>query len=223
MKGNSRSKEGKAALKAAVEAVESAALPLVTEITLDNGVVLKLMPVPPFVTQQAVMNLKEPKPPLVDVGKGEGREEENPNDPDYLEEMNAYNVQVIETTTNAMLITGTEIAAIPDGMQSPEDDDWLDRIQFLGIEVERENKWARYVAWLRYYVLSAPSITRIIAELRKSIGLTEEEVDAAVKTFRNRAARRANKRVSPETPGDRDNVPKVAAGSGAGGRGKRGS
>lgn len=223
MTGNNRKTEGAAALKAAVEAVESIAQPLVTEITLDNGVVLKLTPVPPFVAQQAVMNLKEPKPPVVDVGKGDGREEENPNDPNYLEEMNAYNVQVIETTTNAMLITGTEIASIPDGVQSPEDDDWLDRIQFLGIEIERENKWARYIAWLRYYALSGPSIARIIAELRKSVGLTEEEVDAAVKSFRNRAARRADKRLPSEAPGDGDNVPEDAARSGARSRRKRSS
>ncbi len=221
MTGNNRNKEGKAALQAAVEAVEGAVKPLVTEITLDNGVVLKLKPVPPFAAQHAVANLEEPKPPIVDVGKGKDREEENPNDPGYLEKMEAYSREVIETTVNAMLVTGTEIISVPDGVQSPEDDDWLNRIQYLGIEVDGENKWARYVAWLRYCALSGPSLTRIMAELRKSIGLNEEEVDIAVKTFRNRAERRADKRVSPEAPGDGDNVPEGAARGGARGRGKR--
>lgn len=211
MKGNHRNTEGKAALKAAVEAVEGAAQPLVTEITLDNGVVLKLKPVPPFLVRQAAINLKQPKPPVIDVGKGDGREEENPNDPEYLKKLDTYNAEVISASTNAMLLAGTEVLSVPDDMWSLDDDGWLELVEFLEIEVDRENKMARYLAWLRYYALSGPSITRIMAELRKSIGLTEEEVDDAVDSFRNRATRRAAERVSPETPRDRDNVPKSAA------------
>lgn len=223
MTDNHQEPEGQAALEAAVEAVEVAAQPLVTEITLDNGVVLKLKPVPPFLVRQAAINLKQPKPPVIDVGKGEGREEENPNDPDYLEKLDTYNAEVIVASTNAMLLAGTEILSVPDGMWSPDDDGWLDLVDYLDIEVDRENRLARYLAWLRFYALSGPSITRILAELRKSIGATEEEVDSAAASFRNRAARRAAKRVSPEAPRDGDNVPKTPARSRTGGRRKRSS
>jgi hypothetical protein len=195
------------ALESAVEIAEVAEEPLqLDRITLSNGIVLKLKSVPPFLARQAVISLQRPKPPRVFL-EDKGREEENPNDPVYLDELRLYEARSIEVGVNVMLLTGTEVQEIPNGCYGPEDDGWLENLEALDVVVEREKPRARYLAWLRYYALqSTLDITRVTAALGRRVGLSEEEVAASADSFRNRAARRADKRLSAKAARDGNNV-----------------
>ncbi len=58
-------------------------------LTLSNGVVLRLKSVPAFLAAQFTRKIQRPKPPRQFIERL-GREEENPDHPDYLEALEKY-------------------------------------------------------------------------------------------------------------------------------------
>jgi len=187
---------GEQAIEAAAKIVEEVRKPPSNEVTLSNGIVLKLKPVPPFLVRQAVLSHKRPEPPVMFI-KDKEREEVNPNDPAYLRAVEEYEALTSDTALNITLAAGTEVKSIPEGLFSPEDDGWTEILEYAGISTTFwERKLDRYLAWLRYYALGAATdITLVTSALAKGIGLTESEVQAAAESFRNRKARRADNRV----------------------------
>ena len=199
--GNSRK-----AAAAAVAAVEASRRKPPDSLTLSNGIVLRLKPVPPYLVRQATMNVERPKVPTVFIPDKE-RDEENPNDPAYIDALLEYTQDTADAANNAVILAGTEIESVPEGLFWPQDDGWLEVLEFLGVEVERESKLGRYLDWMRFYALSTKSdLSAIWRAQRDRIGLTEEEVGAAAASFPNRAERRRNKRLSSEAAGLGDNV-----------------
>ncbi len=194
------------ALRVAAEVAEEAESPQhdPKTVTLSNGIVLRLKPVPPFLLRQAVTKLTEPKLPKADIGKG--REEDNPDDPAYLAAMMQFNACVIEAVTNVAFVMGTEIETLPPGTCGPEGKDWLEALDVLGVEVD-ERPRGRYLAWLRYYaVTSQGDVLRILTASRTNLGLTEGEVGLAANSFPSRAARRKNNGPSAADAGHGDNL-----------------
>ena len=194
------------ALRVAADVAEEEAAGSVQKgtVTLSNGIVLKLKPVPPFLLRQAVTKLKEPKPPKMDIGKG--REEENPDHPDFLAAKGEYDALVIEAVTNVAFVMGTEAASIPDGLWGPDGDDWLEIPEILGIEVDQRPR-GRYLAWLRYYaVTSQEDVLQILLAMSTKLGLTEEEVGLAAHSFPSGAVRGADNGASTEDAGHGDNI-----------------
>ena len=191
-------KQEEAARKAAVEAVEESQAPQQNSVvTLSNGIKLRLKPVPPFLVRQAAMKLERPKVPMMDIGKG--RDEENPDHPAYLEAMAEYENRSTDAALNVMLAAGTEVVSVPEEVSGPLDDGWLPLMEVLEIEIDLDRPVARYLAWVRYVALAtAADVTVITKAMSKGIGLSEEDVEASAQSFRNRAARRADKR-SPDT------------------------
>jgi len=183
----------KEALEAAAKAVEESEAPQDSVVTLSNGVKLRLKPVPPFLVRQAAMKLERPRVPRMDIGKG--RAEDNPDDPSYLEAVADFENRSTDAALNVMLAAGTEVEFVPDGVPRPESDDWLELMSVLGVEIDIKRPIARYLAWVRYVALgSAADVARITMAMSDGIGLTEEEVKATAESFRNRKARRTNKR-----------------------------
>lgn len=187
-------KSERESIKAAAAAVEeSKETPQNSVVTLSNGVKLKVRPVPPFLIRQAAMKLEKPPVPKMDIGKG--REEENPDDPDYAIALEEWEQNVTDVSVNVMIAAGTELVSVPEDVPGVDDDSWLELLAFLKLEVEIETPLARYLTWMRYVGLATASdITLITGRLSRGIGLSEEEVQATAESFRNRAARRADKR-----------------------------
>lgn len=186
-------KAGGEAIEAAAAAVEEHAKPVNNTLRLTNGIVLKLKSVPPFLIRQAARNLVPPEIPMADVGKG--RVEPNPDDPIYLQKLEEYGQLTTDVGLNVTIAAGTEIQSLPDSIPSPEDDSWLELLGILGVEVDVSRPVARYLAWARYVAITdIKDIALLMGAVSGGIGMTEEEVEATVHSFRNRAARRANKR-----------------------------
>ena len=96
------------------------------------------------------------------------------------------------------MVLGTEVDTIPEGMESPGDDNWIDDLEFCGIEVDRENPRARYLAWLQWYAIkNNDDLQRVMAGSRESAGISEEEVDNSVNSFRRAPVRRADNKRKP--------------------------
>lgn len=156
-----------------------------------TGIVFKLKAVPPLLIMDAQRSLTEPTPPrLPNFDKGEGADaplEENPNDPTYVRELNAYNSQLGELSNAIFLTRGTELISVPEDVESVESEEWSDEVkEFAGLDVPKVGR-RRYYAWLKYVALtSLDDFQGLLTKLTSLGGITQEsDVAEAEKSFRN--------------------------------------
>lgn len=168
-------------------------------LTLSNGVVLRIKPVPLLTVRRAVQSVERPKVPRVLIPE-KGREEENPSDPAYLAAKEAYEAETTERAIDTLLLFGVELESVPKGMDGPDDDGWLRKMKLLGINVDPDNPDERLLTWLRCYaIVSLSDFTALQRAAGKSVGLSEEEVQAAADSFRGGEVRGSDNGPSPET------------------------
>lgn len=154
------------------------------KVELSNGIVLKLRPVPPFAMREAALRIKPPKPPIVLIEE-KGREEPNPNDPDYIEALDQFAQDQAEAISNILILLGTSVESVPPDMCRPEDDDWIDVFNVLGVEIDADNRHQRYLAWMRFYALETQrDIADVVSSCISRSGVTEAEVQRVVASFR---------------------------------------
>ena len=188
------------AIGAAAGAVAEQETPLPTEVTLSSGVRLRCKAVPPFLARKAISRIPRPQPPVVFL-EDKGRQEENPNDPDYLTRLTEWQNMIYEVGTDVLLVAGTSIIDVPTGIYLPEDDGWLSLVEFLGVKIDVSNSHSRYLHWLTCYALETPDdLAKVVTAVGSLTGVSEEEVEAAVKTFRGGEARGTDNGVPSETP-----------------------
>jgi hypothetical protein len=169
------------AFEAAVKAGGDGAL---ATVLLSSGIVLKVRPVPPLAIRQAVMNVERPRVPIVFIEE-KGREEENPDDPGYRDALVEYRIATGMAAMKALLVLGTQVESLPDGLSGPEDDGWLEELQDAGLDIEASSPRARYLAWLQFYALKTnEDLAAAMDGPRKASGITEEDVALAVQSFR---------------------------------------
>jgi hypothetical protein len=124
---------------------------------------------------------KRPKVPVVWIGN-KGRSEENPNDPDFIDALRAWETSGVLSLYDAYLLAGTRIVSVPAGMATMDDPTWLDQMGALGQDVSTPER--RRLAWLRFVAVRDPDN---IATLAKEVGnrtfVREDEVDAAAEAF----------------------------------------
>ena len=190
-----RVKAGGEAFKAAVAAAET--VPPPTELEVRNGVRLKLKPVPPLTVRRAVAHLKRPIVPKADLGKG--RVEDNPGDPEYVAAMEEYGQLAFDAGANVMLALGTEVLHVPDGLEPPESDGWVEQLTAAGFEVDLSTAPARRLSWLSFYAITSETdVVKIVLGVTQLTGTAESEVAAAVESFRSGAVRGSDNGVSAE-------------------------
>ncbi len=156
-------------------------------VDLSTGVKLKIRPVPRHFLYEVSRRFVRPKPPMVDLGKG--RLEENPGDPDYAEALERYLGDVATAGTDAALLFGTEIDHIPEGFLGPDSEEFIDRMEILGLE-RLDSKKARYLYWVKS--TAAPltnDINTLLEELGRLSGVAESDVEDAVTRFRSVTSR----------------------------------
>jgi len=94
-------------------------------VTLSTGVVVRLKPVSSSLVEEMKAAIKMPPVPVVWIEEKE-REEENPNDPRYVEAVEEVQRRRAEAIFDALCIFGVELV---DGL--PEDAGWLKKLRFL--------------------------------------------------------------------------------------------
>lgn len=166
------------------------------DFTLTNGIELTIKPVPPLLLQAVQEEFQQPDPPVVWMEE-KGRDEPNPNDPTYVKEVEALETRQTVATNDLLLAVGTEVKHIPEGYVGPEDDSWIEGVEFAGrltgtdIKVDRDDKVKRYLAWLRFYALeTGPDITLATSLPMSLAGLREGEVQEVMDSFRSIPERR---------------------------------
>lgn len=168
------------------------------EIELSNGIVLSVKPMPPMLLNSVANSIPEPEVPKVYL-EDKGRDEPNPNHPDYLRAVAERNAKVSLATINCILYACTTLKYVPDGMWKVEDDDWLPLAEMANIPFVTTDKVQRYLAWLRVYAIATvDDLSRVQTVPLMLAGITEEEVDEALSSFRSGEGRDADSGVSAE-------------------------
>ena len=171
----------------------------IDRIELANGIVLALKTVPPLLIGDAARRVPQPPIPVVH-SEAKDRDEENPADPQYLQDLVKWRAERDEAGLNVALIMGTEPVTIPDGMYPPSSDEWITEIEatYAAIdmdppEIDRDREAARYLAWCRLYAFSTEyDLVRITAILTSAIAVSEEDVRGIVDSFRDEVRRAAD-------------------------------
>ena len=190
-------------------AVETAKeIPVRNEVTFSNGIILNCKSVPIMTLRYAHQNVSKPKPPIV-RNKDKDRDEEWEGDPTYVHELEEWEEKVGDVGVNVMLMLGTSINLIPEGVDRPEDSGWIDKLTAAGISVKADSEPARYLSWLRLYAIATPQdlvdVSTLVAE--KS-GVLDKDVKASLDSFRSGETGGTDLETSPEErSGDGDSIP----------------
>lgn len=160
-------------------------------ITLSSGVVLKVRPVPPMIL--AKIDQKFPDPPMPMVrDEDRGRDIPNPQDPNYLNAVERNSNDKGSAIIDVLAGLGTLPVSVPEGMYTYDQDDWIEPLEFVGIEVPIKGT-GRYLAWLKYYVIrSGEDLALIAKRSAKSLGVPEEAVADAIAGFQDQQERRTD-------------------------------
>lgn len=161
------------------------------EKTKDNifitqrGVKLHLQKVNAFLIAEAVGKVKFPDVPVVHIEEDD-RDEENPNDPVYIAKLQDANVLRNSTSYNVSIAMGTycERGWVPDGIDYVDGTKWPELMEYAGVDVP-DKRLARYVAWVKYYVLvDHDELNELVTAILTYGGiLQEKEVQEAIETF----------------------------------------
>jgi hypothetical protein len=172
----------KEAMSAAVRAAK--ATKEETTLTTSRGIVFNLVAVPPLLLREAAANVKKPPVPTF-YNEDRGITEENPSHPDYLEALEAYEKTTVDASLDLMVLAGTELETVPEGLSGPRDDGWRRALRLARVEVDWEDEDALYLAWVKFYALTKrEDLDALTKALTRLSGISEEEVQAAAASFR---------------------------------------
>jgi hypothetical protein len=169
-------------------------------IRLSTGVVLEAMQANPNVLIRIMTAQPRPEPPVY-FNKTMGREMENPDDPDYIKRVQAWEMNYNSGMLNALIGLGTKLHTLPKGMEGPYPKT-AKRIQKVNgketiVEEEIEPQWVRdyaslglpiihgspswyYITWVLFKAAVTDKDTNAIGEKVKRLsGVREADVKAA--------------------------------------------
>lgn len=166
----------------AVEVAKTLSLDSSVEVTLSTGYLVILKPVAASLIDEAVAGVKSPTIPTW-FNEAKGRDEENPQDPAYLQRVEDYDRQRGLAAIDAMVMFGVELV---DGVP---DDDWIKKLKFLEkhgrLDLKAYNLKDDFEAeflFKRYVAMSAEDL----AVLSQISGVNQEDVAEAIKSFRRK-------------------------------------
>lgn len=166
-------------------AADEAKKPQDHTITLSTGVVLRGKQAPPLTLVQVMASKPRPDPPTY-MNEKMGRLMENPDDPVYIERLQAWQMENSNKMLNALILLGTELVSVPKKFPGPESNSWLEEYSLLEIPMFPSNESWRYLTWIKFK--AAPEVTdldRIKEIVGKLSGIKETDVRAA-ETFPGR-------------------------------------
>lgn len=188
---------------------------------LESGVKLRFHKFSPLLLNQIAQTIgeNEPKPPMV-FDENKEREEENPNDPDYVAAKTRWAAATSVRLLRALVSAGTNLESKPDDMMAADSDDFETFMELVEIPISGSAQ-GRYTQWVMYVALTSPEdMNNLNIELMRLAGAREEDVAEAQALFRSIEERLADNGASPKrSRRDRRAVrtPRRRAGSGDGG------
>lgn len=193
---------------------------------MSTGVVFRLRQPAIWAIQaiQRQMAGQAPKVPVIFI-ESKGREEENESDPDYQNALALHRADLTERLYDAVLVTGSEVVSVPDGIPAHDSSEFRDLLDTMGFALDA-NMQRRYVQWVKY--IAAPDLAecadKLFSPLLRLMGTREDDVADAIDVFRSGEERGSDSAGSNQTNGNNGNrVPQAPAGASATVRGTGGS
>ncbi len=180
-----------------------------------TGVKLRIKTPSALIIQEALkgINTNEPTVPMV-YSESKGRDEPNPNDPDYLVAKQRWQMEAGIRGLKALIPTGTELVSKPGDLTGHDAPEFADLMASMGIEPATGN-FTRYVQWVMFVACAADDLNELGTLIMRRMGVSEEDVAEAIATFRGSQGRRAdNGDAPPGRSGDGDNLRAPDAGPG---------
>lgn len=145
-------------------------------VRLSSGVVLKAKQANPNILIRIMTASPRPKPPVY-MNVQMGREMENPDHPDYIEQVKAWEMSYNNGMLNALVALGTEVYSIPKKFPKPEDNNWIEDYKALGLPANPNSEAWRYITWVLFKAAPLDTDTKLIMEKVKSFsGVKEADV-----------------------------------------------
>ena len=149
------------------------------EVILSTGVVLRAVKVNPIMLIRVMTRFARPKPPVV-FDKIMGRDMENPDDPDYISQVKAWDEERNTMVLNALILLGTEIVSVPKGVEGPKGDKWVNKYKLLGMPIKEDDEDWRKLNWISMVAAADENDMVIIQDaVAKLTGIAEADVKSA--------------------------------------------
>lgn len=155
-------------------------------VTLSSGVQLKVKEVPKHFIFTVTSKFEKPKVPWADIG---GMQKENPNDPDYLADLERWVADTANAGNDIALLLGTELVEVPNDVMKHGSKEFKEMMEYFELPMLK-NKNAIYLNWIK--AIAAPTdadITLLLGEIGRLTGVAEADVAQAVDRFRSIAVR----------------------------------
>lgn len=124
-----------------------------------------------------------PEPPEVYI-ESLDRYEINFDDPNYVKELQRWDMVSTKRVLDALILLGTEVEFIPEGIEKPMDNGWIALREILGFKVNRRDEQVRYLAWVKHVAIKTTEDLRMVTErVGRRAGVPEVDVDLAQKSF----------------------------------------
>lgn len=151
-------------------------------ITLSTGVELNVKQANPIILIKIMTREKRPEPPMVFM-EAMGRHMENPDDPDYIKRVQAWEMDYNSAMLNALIGLGTSLKSKPRSLPSPDDDTWIGDYKAYGLPASPESKAWRYIAWVQFIAAPTDTDIKLIGDAVKALSGVKEEDVAAAESF----------------------------------------
>lgn len=153
-------------------------------ITLSTGVKLKIVPLPPLTMMESLTIVKRPTAPSY-WDERLKKAIENPDHPDYKEQLARFQVNYALGVMNAMILFGVEVVSIPKALPKPEDTDWVEKLELSHMDTLPTSKNWRKLAWIKTVAVANSADSDMLMEsVGQASGVREADVDAAALAFR---------------------------------------
>lgn len=152
-------------------------------ITFSTGVKVRIKDVPKvaFARVWDRYTRDEPKPPMVHV-ETKGREEPNPDDPDYINAQQQHQVAFMNAISNIAILRSTEVTHVPEGLPHWDDEDWREEMEIMGLDASSEKRRLLEWFWLVAAVDEVDTAEYMALVGRKG-GVSRGDVDKSARKF----------------------------------------
>lgn len=153
-------------------------------LELKNGVKIRVRGVPGQIILAIHERYPEPEVPQW-YNEAKQRSEPQPMDPAYIKAVKEHNSLLQQKDNDAYMANGVDVLDLPDGKYPLESDEWIEGLEYVGLEVPRTGI-GRKVAWLKYHIVDDSDVGDLITAIAVAGGLvTEDAVEKAAESFRS--------------------------------------
>lgn len=86
--------------------------------------------------------------------------------------------------SDVLILLGTKVDFIPEGIDHPKDNKWIETLEVLGFSLNRRSEPARYLAWVKHVAIQDKEDWELITEnVGRMAGVTEADVQRAQSSF----------------------------------------